>query len=51
MKFCHVVLVMSLGMTADRVLGAQTLPAGAGPGGQRSHAGWNFARLVGRLRP
>jgi len=28
MKFCHVVLVISLGMTADRVLGAQTLPAG-----------------------
>jgi len=28
MKFCHVVLVMSLGMTADLVLGAQTLSAG-----------------------
>jgi hypothetical protein len=28
MKFCHVVLVISLGMTADRVLGAQALPAG-----------------------
>src|SRR5216683_1235774 len=28
MKFCHVVLVISLGMTADLVLGAQTLSAG-----------------------
>jgi hypothetical protein len=28
MKFCHVVLVMSLGMTADLVVGAQTPSAG-----------------------
>ena len=28
MKFCHVVLVMSLGMTTDLMLEAQTLPAG-----------------------
>jgi hypothetical protein len=28
MKFCQVVLIMTLGMTADMVLGAQTLPAG-----------------------
>ena len=28
MRFCHVVLLLTLGMTAEMVLEAQTLPAG-----------------------
>ena len=40
MKFCQVVLIMTLGLAAEPVLEAQTLPAAAGPGRQRSHAGW-----------
>ena len=30
MKFCQVVLIMTLGMTGEMVLGAQMLPAGSG---------------------